>query len=480
MAAATNYPVTMEARLDPDVSRWLWLVKWVLVIPHVVVLVFLWTAYVVTTIVAFFGIVFTGRYPRGIFEFNVGVLRWSWRVAYYSWGANGTDRYPPFSLADDPAYPTHLEVAYPDRLSRGLVLVKWWLLAIPHYLIVGVLIGGGSWAAWNVDGTDWAVYGNLLGILVLVAVVVLLVTGRYPRGLFDLILGLNRWVLRVAGYVGLMTDEYPPFRLDMGETEPGATLTLPSRPDDGGSPAGGTSPPPPPPSRGQRWTAGRVTSLILGVLLVLPGAGLLAGGGFVLWLDRTQRDANGFVTTEPIGLSTDASALVATFEVDRQLGTDWLLLTGPGATIGPGSSETIRIRVRPAGEPDVVVGIGRTDEVLRFLDGVAYADVIDLRPTYATVPGEGGAPAFRDGPWTAVGRGDEPALRWDVREGSWTVVVMNADGSAGVEARVDAGARLEVLDEIAFALLGVGVVLLVLGSVLIAVPAARASRREDR
>jgi hypothetical protein len=248
MAAATNYPVTMEARLDPDVSRWLWLVKWILVIPHVVVLVFLWTAYVVTTIVAFFGILFTGRYPRGIFEFNVGVLRWSWRVAYYSWGANGTDRYPPFSLADDPAYPTHLEVAYPERLSRGLVLVKWWLLAIPHYLIVGVLIGGGSWVAWNVDGTDWAIYGNLLGILVLVAVVVLLVTGRYPRGLFDLILGLNRWVLRVAGYVGLMTDEYPPFRLDMGETEPGGTLTLPHRPDDGGLPPGATPTPPPPPN----------------------------------------------------------------------------------------------------------------------------------------------------------------------------------------------------------------------------------------
>ena len=148
----------------------------------------------------------------------------------------GTDRYPPFTLADDPAYPAHLEVEYPQRLSRGLALVKWWLLAIPQYIIIGVLTGGMAWWGWYVryqGGVLHAGYNNgrwggigLIGIVAVIAAVVLLVTGRYPEKIFDFVLGMNRWVLRVAGYAGLMTDKYPPFRLDMGGPDPG-TLTLP-------------------------------------------------------------------------------------------------------------------------------------------------------------------------------------------------------------------------------------------------------------
>ena len=206
-------PVVVEATLDARLSRGLWLVKWILALPHVVVLAFLWIAYVLVSIVAFFAILFTERFPRPLFDFNAGVLRWTWRVAYYSYGALGTDRYPPFSLGEEPTYPARLTITYPERLSRGLVLVKWWLLAVPHFIVTGFFLGGVQLGWWN---------GGLIAVLALFAGFALLFTGEYPRDMFDLVVGLNRWVLRVAVYVGLMTDVYPPFRLDQGGSEPAA------------------------------------------------------------------------------------------------------------------------------------------------------------------------------------------------------------------------------------------------------------------
>lgn len=222
-----HHPVALQASLDPELSHWKWLIKWILAIPHFIVLIFLWVGFVVLTAVAGVAILFSGRYPRTIFDFNVGVLRWTWRVSYYaSSGGLGTDRYPPFSLDRQPGDLATLDIVYPQRLSRGLVLVKWWLLAIPHYLIVALLIGDIGWT--NNNGTNYGPV-SLLGIFTLIAGVSLLFTGKYPRPLYDLIVGLNRWIYRVVAYAALMTDTYPPFRLDQGGTEPTVDLRTPER-----------------------------------------------------------------------------------------------------------------------------------------------------------------------------------------------------------------------------------------------------------
>lgn len=210
MAATSQaYPVTVRGTLQPDLGRWRWLYKWILVLPHMIALVFLWLAAIVLTVVAGVSIAFTGRYPRWIFDFVLGVMRWSWRVEFYAFTL-ASDRYPRFTLELDPDDPAQLDVEYPEHLSRGLVWIKWWLLAIPHLIVVGLFSGGANWG------------GGLVGILCLVAGVMLAVKQRYPQSIFDFVMGMHRWSWRVAAYVLLMRDEYPPFRIDMGPDEPTA------------------------------------------------------------------------------------------------------------------------------------------------------------------------------------------------------------------------------------------------------------------
>ena len=230
-ALPPSYPAYLTGELAPRLSRWLWLVKMFLAIPHFVVLAALGVAFVVTTVFAGFAILFTGRYPRGLFDFNVGVMRWNWRVGFYVYAALGTDRYPPFTLAKTD-YPADFDVDYPERLSRGLVLVKSWLLALPHVLI-GVLVVAdlllypwSSAAAQTTAAAQPAGAYSVLNLLVVIAGVFLLITGAYPRPLFDFLLGVNRWLYRVVTYIAFMRDEYPPFRLDTGAERGSPTVRV--------------------------------------------------------------------------------------------------------------------------------------------------------------------------------------------------------------------------------------------------------------
>jgi hypothetical protein len=472
MSAAEVYPVRVDAALDAPLSRWLWLVKWLLVIPHYIVLAFLWAGFVILSAVAWVAILATGRYPRAIFEFNVGVLRWTWRVQYYAIGAFGTDRYPPFTLADDPSYPAHLEVEYPQRLSRGLALVKWWLLAIPQYIIVALFTGGGLWLGWRAGVSDGSWGGaGLIGILAVVAAVVLLVTGRYPEQIFDFVLGMDRWVLRVAAYAGLMTDQYPPFRLDMGGHDPG-TLTLPpsapARQAGNGGQAGD------PAGRGG-WTTSRIVSVIAGAVLVLISLGLFGGGGTALWAQTHKHD--GYVDLGTASYSTAGYALASdTVEMHMASG---------GWDAASALAGTVRIRVTPAtGGGPVFVGIAPAAAAERYLTGVSHATVTGTADHHGTYTDHAGsAPPARPavaGIWTAQAAGPgTPTLTWTVKSGDWMIVVMNADGSRPVSVRVNGAATLPALPWIAAGLLAGGFICLACGVLLIAIPLRRASGPHD-
>lgn len=449
MEGQPTYPVRIEGRLDPELSRWLWLVKWLLAIPHYIVLAFLWIAFVVLTVVAFFAILFTGRYPKGIFEFNLGVLRWTWRVGFYSYAALGTDRYPPFTLDEAPDYPATLDIAYPGELSRGLVLVKWWLLAIPHYVIVGIFLGGGSYAASHTEDWVWSVgWGaGLIGLLVLVAGVVLLFANRYPRGIFDFTLGLDRWVARVVAYAGLMTDAYPPFRLDQGGADPlGAAAEAP--------PPAALAAEPPAAVRPSGGGAGRVALFVVGSIAALLAFAVLVGGCAIVAIDRTQRDDDGFLMSPTEEFST-ASYAIASESADIDVdGADWAVKSFLGT-----------IRIRSESERPVFVGIAPETEAAAYLDGVEHVVVTDIEgePRYSRRTG--GAPQTPPGDetfWVASTAGSgEQTLEWEPEDGNWTVVAMNTDASRGVAADLSIGAELD-------SVIWVGIGLLIAGGLLAA------------
>ena len=465
MDSKQPYPVRIEGELDPGVSRWLWLVKWALAIPHYIVLGFLWLTLLVLTVVAFFAILITGRYPRGIFDFNLGVLRWTWRVAFYSYAALGTDRYPPFTLHDVPDYPARLDVAYPERLSRGLVLVKSWLLAIPHLIVVGILLGGGSYAASRAYDRAWG-FGyqtGLIGVLVFFAGVALLFTTRYPRGIFDVVLGLDRWVARVAAYVLLMRDEYPPFRLDQG----GAETEVP--PVEGVS-AAELSEQDPAAAAHQRGTAGRVVLIVVGVVVGIIAFGLLSGGCALVAVDQTQRDDDGYLMSPSADFSTSTYAIVSDrADIDAD-GAERALDIFLGT-----------VRLRSESDRNVFVGIAPAADVDRYLVGVERDVVTDFDhrdPTYARRAG--GAPAAPPGSqtfWAASATGSgEQTLDWKPDDGDWRAVVMNADATRGVSADMSIGAELDAVLWIGIGMLAAGALLAALAAIAVTAGVRRGHR----
>lgn len=508
----TIHPLRLEGSLE-QTSRALWLVKWLLLIPHYVVLFFLWLTFSVFTVMAFFAILVTGRYPRALFDFNVGVLRWSWRVSFYGYSALGTDRYPPFSLRDDPNYPARLVLPRPERLSRGLVLVKWWLLAIPHYLVVGLFVGVATYST-NSD-VPWTPQVGLIGLLVLFAAVVLLFRRHYPGGIFDFVMGLNRWVYRLAAYVMLMTDRYPPFALDQGgaearpdhvadtgTTDTGTTGTTAAGTGAPGTAAAGAAAgtvaagapgtegvtaeptaqasPATQPSEGEHagsrtkdWTVGKVLSAVVGSVAVVTSLALFLGGTALAVLDVALEDDDGFLMSDDKAL-TSSSAAITSENLDLGDGPESFL---PEQILG----ET-KLEVRSLTGNEVFVGVGPTDAVRRYLGDVPYDTFIDLhdgRPVYRHHPGTFlPAPPQSQDFWDAAVSGSGPLdLTWKPSGGDWTFVIMNADTRPAVAVDASVGAKLPILATIGVSLYAAAAVCLLLGIILIAIPLVLLSRR---
>ena len=191
VTAATGYPVTLEVDYPERLSRGLIFVKWLLAIPHWLIVGIFGYLVELTTFISWFAILFTGRYPTALFDLAVMYFRWNTRMLAYV--ALLRDEYPPFSGGADPEYPVRLSIEYPERLSRLLIFVKW-LLAIPHILILSLL-------------------GLVAFLVYVIGWFAILFTGRLPRGLFDFLVGYGRWGLRVNAYILLLRDEYPPFSM---------------------------------------------------------------------------------------------------------------------------------------------------------------------------------------------------------------------------------------------------------------------------
>ncbi len=190
--AGGGYPITFTVESPESLSRWLWLIKWLLLIPHMIVLSILGFVAYFTLLATWFAILITGKRPKGMFDFHLGILRWSANVNAY--GSHLTDSYPGFSMDSDSAYPVQLHAEYKESASRLSTFFRYFL-AIPHWIVLTIL-------------------SIILVFVWFFHVIVVLITGKPNAGAFKFIAGFNRWQNRANGYYWLLTDDYPPFSMD--------------------------------------------------------------------------------------------------------------------------------------------------------------------------------------------------------------------------------------------------------------------------
>ena len=188
-AASGGYPVDLEVDNQGTYNRFLPLIKWLLALPHYIVLLFVLIGAAVAILISFFATIITGRWPRGLFDFVAGTFRWIYRVYGYVYLL--TDRYPPFSLAEDPDYPVRIEIPYPEHVDRWRPLVHW-LLILPYALLAALLM-------------------QVAGLVAFIGIFVILFTEKLPEGFFNLITNPLRWALRASAYHAWMVTSYPPF-----------------------------------------------------------------------------------------------------------------------------------------------------------------------------------------------------------------------------------------------------------------------------
>jgi len=184
------FPLALNIEHQPEYSRFLPLVKWLLAIPSLIVLYLLMIVGWFVILIAFFAVLITGRYPRALFDYVVGMYRWGYRA--FAYVGLMTDRYPPFSLKDDPSHAVRFDVAYPEEgVDRWRPFVHW-LLVIPYHLVASIL-------------------GYLIFLMAFFAFFTILFTKKFPIGMFNLALNGMRWGARSNAYFLWLATRYPPF-----------------------------------------------------------------------------------------------------------------------------------------------------------------------------------------------------------------------------------------------------------------------------